>query len=85
MGKKQGCKLLHLGGRLNPGDSLESFKCSFGGRSYHYAYLIYIVDPDDSNNSVRYPMLRGHTEEMGRSSIALPKKLSCGNRLATRA
>ncbi|MGC1296017.1 MAG: GNAT family N-acetyltransferase [Alloacidobacterium sp.] len=43
--RKLGCKLLHLGGGLTPGDSLEDFKYSFGGQPYHYAYLTYIADP----------------------------------------
>jgi|SRR5271165_6213185 len=43
--KKRGCKLLHLGGGLNPGDSLEFFKCSFGGQLYRYAYLVRIANP----------------------------------------
>jgi Acetyltransferase (GNAT) domain len=43
--RKQGCKLLHLGGGLNPGDSLEDFKCSFGGQPYRYAYLMHVADP----------------------------------------
>lgn len=42
--RARGCKLLHLGGGLGPGDSLEDFKSSFGGESYHYAYLTYIAD-----------------------------------------
>lgn len=41
----RGCKLLHLGGGLSPGDSLEDFKRSFGGQSYRYGYLALIVDP----------------------------------------
>jgi len=44
--RKQGCKLLHLGGGLNPGDSLEFFKHSFGGRLYRYAYLVAIANPE---------------------------------------
>ena len=43
--RARGCKLLHLGGGLSPGDSLELFKRSFGGQPYHYAYLTYIADP----------------------------------------
>jgi len=42
--RKRGCKLLHLGGGLTPGDSLENFKCSFGGHSYRYFYLTFIAD-----------------------------------------
>src|SRR5271170_1091209 len=44
--RKQGCKLLHLGGGLNPGDSLEFFKHSFGSRLYRYAYLIIVAAPE---------------------------------------
>ncbi len=44
--RKQGCKLLHLGGGLAPGDSLEFFKFSFGSRLYRYAYLVIVVDPE---------------------------------------
>ncbi len=44
--RNQGCKLLHLGGGLNPGDSLEFFKFSFGSRLYRYAYLIIVADPE---------------------------------------
>jgi hypothetical protein len=44
--RQRGCELLHLGGGLSPGDSLEAFKRSFGGPSYPYTYLIYVVDPE---------------------------------------
>jgi hypothetical protein len=44
--RQQGCKLLHLGGGLSPGDSLEDFKLSFGGQSCHYAYLVYVADQE---------------------------------------
>lgn len=44
--RQQGCKLLHLGGGLTPGDSLEGFKYSFGGPKYYYAYLIYVADAE---------------------------------------
>jgi hypothetical protein len=44
--RRQGCKLLHLGGGLHPGDSLEFFKCSFGGQLYRYAYLVSIANPE---------------------------------------
>lgn len=43
--RKRGCRLLHLGGGLSPGDSLEDFKRSFGGQLYRYAYLVCIADP----------------------------------------
>jgi len=44
--RERGCKLLHLGGGLRPGDSLEDFKRSFGGQSYRYGYLTYIADAE---------------------------------------
>jgi CelD/BcsL family acetyltransferase involved in cellulose biosynthesis len=44
--RQRGCKLLHLGGGLTPGDSLENFKLSFGGHSYRYAYLTFIADQE---------------------------------------
>lgn len=53
--RKQGCKLLHLGGGLNPGDSLEFFKCSFGGRLYQYAYLVSIANPERFEQLCRMP------------------------------
>lgn len=43
--RRRGCKVLHLGGGLSPGDLLEDFKLSFGGHLYRYAYLICIADP----------------------------------------
>ena len=43
--REQGCKLLHLGGGIHPGDSLEFFKRSFGGPLYRYAYLVSAADP----------------------------------------
>jgi hypothetical protein len=42
--RQRGCELLHLGGGMSPGDTLEDFKRSFGGPSYHYTYVIYIAD-----------------------------------------
>jgi|SRR5271154_130522 len=44
--RAQGCQVLHLGGGLHPGDSLEYFKRSFGGQMYRYAYLMSIANPD---------------------------------------
>lgn len=43
--RQRGCRLLHLGGGLNPGDLLEDFKLSFGGQLYRYAYLMCVADP----------------------------------------
>lgn len=53
--REQGCKLLHLGGGLRPGDSLEDFKFSFGGQSYHYAYLVFVADPERFDQICRLP------------------------------
>lgn len=44
--RMQGCKLLHLGGGVRPGDSLEDFKRSFGAQLYRYAYLVLIIDQE---------------------------------------
>lgn len=43
--RQRGCRLLHLGGGLNPGDSLEDFKLSFGRQLYRYSYLMCVADP----------------------------------------
>jgi hypothetical protein len=42
--RKQGCRLLYLGGGMQPGDGIEKYKSSFGGPSHSYCYLTYIVD-----------------------------------------
>jgi hypothetical protein len=44
--KAKGCRLLHLGGGLSPGDALESFKRSFGSQLYRYAYVVSTGNPD---------------------------------------
>jgi len=53
--RRQGCKLLHLGGGLNPGDSLEFFKFSFGGQLYRYAYLVSIANPERFDQLCQMP------------------------------
>jgi Acetyltransferase (GNAT) domain len=53
--QQRGCELLHLGGGLIPGDTLESFKRSFGGPSYHYAYAIYVANPSRFEQLCRIP------------------------------
>ena len=40
----RGCQLLHLGGGVSPGDSLEDYKRSFGGPSHRYAHVTYVAD-----------------------------------------
>jgi len=47
--RQHGCDLLHLGGGLKSGDSLEDFKHSFGGRSHVYRYVTFIADPGRFN------------------------------------
>jgi hypothetical protein len=44
--RQQRCKLLHLGGGVSPGDSLEDFKRSFGTRLYRYSYLVMVIDQE---------------------------------------
>jgi lipid II:glycine glycyltransferase (peptidoglycan interpeptide bridge formation enzyme) len=53
--RDHGCKLLHLGGGVNPGDSLEDFKYSFGGELYRYASLVSIIDPERFQQLSRMP------------------------------
>lgn len=42
--RQRGCELLHLGGGMKPGDTLEDFKRSFGGASHVYRYITFIAD-----------------------------------------
>lgn len=42
--RRRGCELLHIGGGMRPGDSLEEFKRSFGGPSHVYRYITFIAD-----------------------------------------
>jgi hypothetical protein len=44
--RQLGCELLHLGGGVKLGDSLEEYKRSFGGPGHIYRYLIFIADPN---------------------------------------
>ena len=44
--RQHGCELLHLGGGMRPGDSLENYKRSFGGPTHVYRYLTFIADPN---------------------------------------
>jgi hypothetical protein len=50
--RQLGCELLHLGGGVRPGDSLEAYKRSFGGSTHTYHYLTFIAD------SERFEMIR---------------------------
>ena len=42
--RKKGCRLLYLGGGMDPGDGIEKYKRSFGGPSHTYGYLTYVAD-----------------------------------------
>jgi hypothetical protein len=42
--RRQGCRLLYLGGGMQPGDGIEKYKSSFGGPSHTYSYLTYVAD-----------------------------------------
>ena len=42
--RRKGCKLLYLGGGMQPGDGIEKYKSSFGGPSHTYGSLTYVVD-----------------------------------------
>jgi len=53
--RTQGCQVLHLGGGLHPGDSLEHFKFSFGGALYRYAYAVCIADEERFEQLCRLP------------------------------
>jgi Acetyltransferase (GNAT) domain len=53
--RRCGCALLHLGGGIRPGDSLEEYKRSFGGPSYRYAYVTYVADPERFDQLCQMP------------------------------
>jgi hypothetical protein len=42
--RRKGCRLLYLGGGMQPGDGIEKYKSSYHGPSHIYCYLTYIVD-----------------------------------------
>ena len=47
--RRRGCELLHLGGGMKPGDSLEDYKRSFGGSLHVYHYVTFIADRKQFN------------------------------------
>ena len=53
--RQRGCSLLHLGGGMQSGDSLEQYKNSFNGPSHSYTYLAYIVDRNKFDQIRRLP------------------------------
>ena len=52
---RRGCSLLHLGGGVQPGDSLWDFKRSFGGKVFSYSYATLIADHDQYEAVVQQP------------------------------
>src|SRR6266480_1386825 len=68
--RQRGCELLHIGGGISPADPLEDFKRSFGGPSYHYAYVIYIVDPGRFEQLCRIPKAPWPYREHGPTSVS---------------
>jgi len=53
--RRRGCELLHLGGGMKPGDSLEDYKRSFGGLSHVYHYLTFVADRKQFNEICELP------------------------------
>jgi methionyl-tRNA formyltransferase len=53
--RQRGCLLLHLGGGLQPSDSLWEFKRGFGGQVFSYSYLSLIADPEQYQHLVQQP------------------------------
>jgi len=54
--RRKGCSLLHLGGSLQPDDSLWQFKRSFHGKAFSYSYITVIA------NDGQYKSLASNTE-----------------------
>jgi sugar O-acyltransferase (sialic acid O-acetyltransferase NeuD family) len=52
---QRGCSHLHLGGGLQPDDSLWEFKRSFGGETYGYSYVTVVGDREQYEHLVHYP------------------------------
>ena len=52
-GRQRGCSFMHLGGGLQPGDGLWSFKRSFGGKVLHYSYATIVADVEKHKFLVR--------------------------------
>jgi Acetyltransferase (GNAT) domain len=53
--RQRGCELLHIGGGMRSGDSLEDYKRSFGGPSYRYSYVTCVADPERFEQLCRIP------------------------------
>jgi hypothetical protein len=53
--RQRGCELLHLGGGMKPGDSLEDYKRSFGGSSHVYHYVTFIADRKQFDEICKLP------------------------------
>jgi UDP-perosamine 4-acetyltransferase len=53
--RQRGCSLLHLGGGLQPDDSLWEFKRGFGGKLFSYSYMTLIADPEQYEYVAQQP------------------------------
>jgi hypothetical protein len=53
--RRQGCRLLHLGGGMRPGDGMEEYKKSYHGPSHSYRWLTYVVDHKRFEQICRLP------------------------------
>jgi UDP-perosamine 4-acetyltransferase len=53
--RQRGCSLLHLGGGLQPNDSLWEFKRGFGGKVFSYSYMTLIADPQQYEYVAQQP------------------------------
>jgi UDP-perosamine 4-acetyltransferase len=53
--RQRGCSLLHLGGGLQPNDTLWEFKRGFGGKVFNYSYMTLIADQEQYEYLVQQP------------------------------
>jgi len=53
--RRSGCRLLHLGGGMRPGDGMEKYKSSYRGPQHVYRYLTYVVDREKFEHIRRLP------------------------------
>ena len=53
--RQRGCSILHLGGGLQPNDTLWAFKRGFGGKVFSYSYMTLIADPEQYEYVAQQP------------------------------
>ena len=53
--RQRGCSLLHLGGGLQPDDSLWEFKRGFGGEVFGYCYATLVADSEQYEFLIQQP------------------------------